>query len=339
MQIKREHRQTAVGSIELITLLSHHLKIVLTSYGAGWYQAEMDDHELLVGPQDLDDYLQSTSYYGKTIGRVSGRLVVPFYEIDGIKYPVKPVGSEKTNLHGGKVGFSFRNFEIVEERVHADSVSVTMKYVSKDNEEDFPGELTLFVKYTLNDKDELRIDYDAKSNRDTLCNITCHPYFNFQKEKKNIFKHELTVKANDYLNIDEDYMIQSKDSVEHTPFDLRKPAVLGERIKAMGTTPFQGFDHTWIFSQKENQVTLYDPESNIGMQVDSSYPAMVIYTHNIPSAKVLEQTGNLGIHSSVALECQFEPGGIHHHFLNHAILRKNEHYQHHITYRFFRKER
>ncbi len=337
MQIKREHKQTSVGNIELITLINQDLKAVITSYGAGLYQIEMDEHALLVGPQNLDDYLTSTSYYGKTIGRVSGRLVVPFYEIDGIMYPVQPVGSEKTNLHGGKVGFSFRNFEIVDERVQSDTVSITMKYVSQDQEEDFPGELTLFVTYTLNNQNQLRIDYDAKSNQDTLCNITCHPYFNFQKEKKTINKHELMVKASTYLNIDEDYMIQSKDRVDNTPFDLRNSAVLGDCIKQMSDTPFQGFDHTWIFDEDKNQVTLYDPESHIGMLVDSSYPAIVIYTHNIPSAKVLEQTGNLGIHSSVALECQFEPGGIHHGFLNSAILRKNEHYQHHITYSFFKK--
>ncbi len=337
MEIKREHRITTVGSIEFITLISQDLKVELTSYGAAIYQIYIDEHEMLVGPKDLDDFLKSTSYYGKTIGRVSGRLVVPSYEIDGITYPVKAVGSKKTNLHGGKIGFSFKNFEIVEEKINQSTVSVTMKYTSCDQEENFPGELTLFVTYTLNDHMKLRIDYDAKSDRDTLCNVTCHPYFNFQKHKTNIFNHELSVQASHYLNIDSEYLIQSKDSVKNTPFDLRKAVNLKESIQKMSNTSFEGFDHTWIFDQKQNQVTLFDPESNIGLTIDSSYPSIVIYTHNIPSAKKLEQLGNLGIHSSIALECQFEPGGIHHKYLNSAILRKNEHYQHHITYDFFRK--
>lgn len=338
MEIKRENRLTSVGSIEWITLKSNDLTVELSSYGAGIFQIYLDGHELLVGPRNLDDYLTSTSYYGKTIGRVSGRLVVPSYEIDGTKYLVKPVGSKKTNLHGGKAGFSFKHFEITEEKVSANEVSVTMKYISRDQEEDFPGELTLFVTYTLNDQMELKIDYFAETTKDTLCNITCHPYFNFQKNKSTISGHELSIQASHYLNIDADYLIQSKDIVDKTPFDLKEAKNLGECINSLSQTSFEGYDHTWIFNQKQDQITLFDPESKLGLTVDSSYPSAVIYTHNIPSAKVLEQFGNLGIHSSIAIECQYEPGGIHHTYLNSAILRKDEHYHHYISYAFFRKD-
>ncbi|MBU1141139.1 MAG: hypothetical protein KKG64_01305 [Firmicutes bacterium] len=338
MEIVRKHILTSVGEIEFITLKSKDMQVELTSFGAAIYQIYLDQHEMLVGPKDMNTFLESKSYYGKTIGRVSGRLVVPSYQIAGKTYRVAPVGAKKTNLHGGKVGFSFKNFEITDEKVRQDAVSVTMKYVSQNLEEDFPGELTLWVTYTLNDLLELKIDYDAKSDQDTLCNITCHPYFNFQKHKTNIFKHELSVQASQYLNINEDYLILSKDSVENKPFDMRKKIILGERIQQVLKTSFYGFDHTWIFDQNKNQVDLYDPKSNLGLKVDSSYPCIVIYTHNLPAPTQLEQVSHNGIHSSIALECQFEPGGIHHEYLNSAILKKDEKYKQYISYKFYRKE-
>lgn len=338
MKIIRKTALTEVGEIELITLKSEKMCVELTSYGAAIYQIHFEQHEMLLSPKDLNQFLKSTAYYGKTVGRVSGRLVVPSYRINNVDYIVEPVGSKKTNLHGGKVGFSFKNFDIVNEEITPSSVSVTMKYFSRDGEENFPGNLTLLVTYTLNSYNELKIDYDALSESDTLCNITCHPYFNFQKNKTKINNHLLTVKADQYLNIDLDYLLISVDDVIHTPYDFRKQASLGTRINQVMDTPFKGFDHCWIFSQQENQVDLYDSESKLGMSIDTSYPSIVMYTHNIPELIQLEQVSDDAIHSSIALECQFEPGGIHHPALNSAILRKNEPYKHHISYQFYRKD-
>lgn len=338
MKIVRKTINTEVGEIELITLKSEKMCVELTSYGAAIYQIFFEQHEMLLSPKDLNQFLISTAYYGKTVGRVSGRLVVPSYRIDDVDYIVEPVGSKKTNLHGGKIGFSFKNFDIVNEEITPSSVSVTMEYFSRDGEENFPGNLTLLVTYTLNSYNELKIDYDALSESDTLCNITCHPYFNFQKNKTKISNHLLRVKADQYLNIDSDYLLISVDDVTDTPYDFRKQASLGTRINQVMDTPFKGFDHCWIFSQQENQVDLYDSESKLGMSIDTSYPSIVMYTHNIPELIQLEQVSDDAIHSSIALECQFEPGGIHHPALNSAILRKNEPYKHYISYQFYRKD-
>lgn len=338
MKLIRKQVQSEVGAIELITLESEKMSVDLTSYGAAIYQILFEDHEMLLSPVDLNQFLKSTAYYGKTVGRVSGRLVVPSYQIDEKSYIVEPVGAKKTNLHGGKVGFSFKNFDIINEEVTPQAVSVTMRYMSLDGEENFPGHLTLHVTYTLNNQNELRIDYDALSDKDTLCNITCHPYFNFQKKKTKIFNHVLSVQANQYLNIDSDYLFISKDDVTGTPYDFRKQSNLGKRIQQVINTPFRGFDHCWILNQSEKQVDLFDAESKLGMTIDTSYPSIVMYTHNIPETIQLEQITDDAIHSSIALECQYEPGGIHHSSLNSAILRKNEPYKHHISYQFYRKD-
>ncbi|MBU1094767.1 MAG: galactose mutarotase [Firmicutes bacterium] len=338
MKIIREHKITEVGEIEFITLKSEKVCVELTSYGAAIYQIYFNEHEMLLSPQDLNTFLKSSAYYGKTVGRVSGRLAVPSYQIDEKSYIVEPVGAPKTNIHGGKIGFSFKNFEITNEQITSSAVSVTMKYFSKNGEENFPGNLTLFVTYTLNNQNELRMDYDAQADADTLCNITCHPYFNFQKDKTKINKHMLTVQADHYLNIDADYLILAKAEVKNTPYDFREQANLGERIAQVLDTPFEGFDHCWVFNHKANQVDLYNPESKLGMKVDTNYPSIVMYTHNIPELVQLEQVSDDAIHSSIALECQYEPGGIHHDYLNSAILRKNEVYKHYISYQFYRKD-
>jgi len=338
MKVIREQVLTDVGTIELVTLKSRDLCVELTSYGAGIYKIHMDNRDLLVGPKDLNTFLTSTGYYGKTIGRVSGRLVVPSYQIDDQTYKVEPVGAEKTNLDGGKVGFSFKNFEIIDEKITGEACSVTMKYISVDGEENFPGQLTLIATFTLNDHNELRIDYEAISNQDTLCNITCHPYFNFQKEKTNINNHELQMHTSHYLNIDQDYILKSKDSVVNTPYDFNQKANLGQKIKEVQDTVFEGFDHCWIFDKDSDQIDLFDTESKIGMKIDTSYPSIVMYTHNIPAPTQLEQFNYNAVHSSIALECQFETGGIHHKNLNQAILRKNKPYHQHISYKFYRKD-
>ncbi len=338
MKVVRKQVETNVGVIEMITLKSHDLCVELTSYGAAMYQIHFDNHDLLVGPKDLNTFLTSKGYYGKTIGRVSGRLVAPSYQIDGKSYKVVPVIGTKTSLHGGKVGFSFKNFEVIGEKITYEACSVSMKYVSADGEEDFPGELSLLVTYTLNDHKELKIEYDAVSNQDTLCNITCHPYFNFQKNKTNIENHLLQMKASHYLNVNQDYILNSKDEVANTPFDFNKLENLGMQTKKVLNTPFVGFDHCWIFNEKQDQVDLYDPESKIGMKIDTSYPSIVMYTHCKPAPTQLEQFDHNGVYSSIALECQFEPGGIHNKHLNQAILRKDEPYHQHISYTFYRKD-
>ncbi|PKK97128.1 MAG: hypothetical protein CVV58_02830 [Tenericutes bacterium HGW-Tenericutes-3] len=338
MKIERKQVLTDVGTVEWVTMQNQDLLVEITSYGAAIYQIEMANRDLLVGPKDINTFLTSKGYYGKTIGRVSGRLVVPSYQIDDQTYKVAPVGAEKTNLHGGVEGFSYKNFEIIDEKVTKQASSVSMKYISADGEEDFPGELTLIVTYTLNIDNELRIDYEAISNQDTLCNITCHPYFNFQEKKTNINNHMLMIKADHYLNIDRDYILNSKDKVKDTPYDFNELSNLGHKISQVLDTPFVGFDHCWLFNQKQNQVELFDSESKIGMRIDTSYPSIVMYTHNLPSPEPLEQFNYDGIHSSIALECQFETGGIHHKHLNQAILRKHKPYHEYITYQFFKKD-
>lgn len=338
MDLKIEQKSSIVGQIDMITLQHKEMTVKLTSYGAAIYEIKAFNELVTVGPKDLNAFLTSTHYYGKTIGRTSGRLVVPSYQIGNQSYPVKPFNAPKTQLHGGKTGFAFRNFEILETKVLDRSASVTFKYVSKDQEEDFPGELTLLVTYVLKDDNTLAIYHEATSTKDTLCNITNHVYINLEHKKSSIMNHQLLISSSAYLDIDSEFMIKGKHTINQTPFDFRKMHRLGDGIQEMQQTSFRGFDHTWLFDHDDLKVELFDPSSKISLRLYTDYPAVVIYTHNLPSPNRLETFNHDGRNSGLTLECQYEPGGIHHAFLNSAILRQNDIYKHQIIFVFEQKD-
>ncbi len=324
-------------NIKKITLENDCSKVILLSYGAGVYQYVFDNQDLIIVPKTIEDYMDDLTYFGKTMGRTSGRLVVPSYSINGKSYEVKPFRSDYTSLHGGEHGFSTKNFELVNCNEHL----ATFRYVSKDLEEGYPGELTLDVTYELKEDGTLDIKHHATTTKDTLCNITSHVYFNLNQDKETIDEHMLQINASFYLDIDENYLLKQKKSVEKTPFDFRELSMFKKHIDAMKTTSFYGFDHTWIFDDsKDNEpnAIAYDHVNNIGIKAYTSYPAVVLYTSNNPAGIPLQGPfkGD-AIHSSFTLECQFEPGGIHHDHLNKAILKKGETYQHFIKYEPFRK--
>jgi aldose 1-epimerase len=183
----------------------------------------------------------------------------------------------------------------------------------------------------------LKVLFEARSDHDTLCNLTNHTYFNLSTTRTNILDHEVVIHADYYLDIDENNIIKSKKAVANTPFDFNKKAYLGDRIKEMKQTPFMGFDHTWIFKDQPTKMEIDEESSPVKLYVETDYPAVVMYTHNHPAPSKLEQFKHDGTHSSFTLECQYEPGGIHYPDLNSAILRKNQLYKHYILYQFVEK--
>lgn len=329
---------TSVGQVDLVTLSSKDMVVVLTTYGAAIYQIKVLGQTVSVAPSDLDDFLRSPFYYGKSVGRTAGRLVLPSYHIDDVSYPIKSYRGERVSLHGGINGFSFQHFLIKEIKKSENEASVSFFYHSKDREADYPGDLDVVITYTLSKDLKLNVTFEATSNQDTLCNLTNHTYFNLAKKESPIHEHQVQIQASHYLNIDDDNVILSKEEVTHTPFDFRKKKHLGTALKAMEKTSFLGFDHTWLFDSKQSWIDIDEPTSKVKLRVTTSYPAVVIYTHNHLSPSKLRRMEHGDIHSSFTLECQYEPGGIHHPYLNQAILRKHQKYHEFITFHFIKKQ-
>lgn len=332
--------KTNKGLLDVVTLKNEKATVTLISNGAGIFRYQYLGKDLVIKPETIDDYNDDLAYYGKTIGRTSGRLVVPSFKIDEKEYKIKSNQSQFTQLHGGENGFSTKVFSLHGIKKTETEVSVTFRYISKDLEEGFPGELTLDVTYLLHEEGYLLITYNAVTTKDTLCNITSHGYFNLNQKQGTIDNHEMELRADYYLDIDEHLLIKSKKPVENTVFDFRVNKAFKKSLAIMEKTSFKGFDHTFIFSDSKDplKAIIYEPEAKIGLNVYTSYPAIVIYTHNFPpETKLGAPFTKDAYHSSFTLECQYEPGGIHHSYLNSAILRKGEVYQHYIKYEPFKK--
>ncbi|MCD4826214.1 MAG: hypothetical protein K8Q99_00370 [Acholeplasmataceae bacterium] len=339
-EITVEKINTHKGLLDVVSLKNENAEVVIVSLGAGIYSYQYKTHDIVIVPKSIEDYSKDTAYYGKTIGRTSGRLVMPSFKIDDQNYPIKAYNSKLTQLHGGATGFSKRNFSLIHLDKQEHFSKITLRYISKDLEEGFPGELILDVSYQLNIDGSLLIEHEAISSKDTLCNITNHAYFNFNQENPTINEYEITLKASNYLDIDENNIIKKKCSVKDSAFDFRETTLFKDAIYKMKDTSFEGFDHTWLFDSNSNDLkaTVFDPKTKIGLNLYTSYPAVVIYTHNVPSGIDLKGPFDSNAkHSSFTLECQFEPGGIHHKDLNQAILRKDEKYHHTITFEPFIK--
>lgn len=316
---------------KFIELENNHLKVVLSTFGAGIYQIYLKTDTLipvLVTPSSPDDFIKNTNYYGVTIGRTSGRLFGPSYSMDKKTFPVTCNPNNPFMLHGGALGFWAQPFEVFTQ----ESSVLVLKHISPPTTT-FAGVLDIEVKYTLLDK-TVRIEYKAHTTEDTLCNITNHAYFNLNLKNGTILDHILHLNSSKYIKLDEEYRFVSIDSVFDTPFDYKTPKRLGNGVLALKNTAQKGLDHCFIKDDSTFIGSLYEPLTNRRLSVFSDYPSVVIYTHNFQSKKPLNTLIDGGIYSSITFECQFEPDGIHHPGLNTAQLRKNEIYQHYIDFQF-----
>lgn len=325
--------QTSVGEISKTTMQRGQLEVVFLSYGASIYSIKYKGREVTVRPDDLDAFLTAQFFYGKTCGRTGGRLIMPSYQIGDNIYPVKPFRGETTKLHGGALGFSYRHFELISTKDTDQLSQIVYKIVSPDGEEDYPGELTLFVTYSVDQYDHLLIAYEAKSTKDTLCSITNHVYINLDGEGT-IQKHYLQIDASQYVDLNENLTPKKKVSIERTPFDLRKLTQIEGRLKSLQDTPIGGYDHTWVFDHPIGKAVIKDSKKEFSLKISTSYPAIVVFTHNVVSPDLLPKRYGNGVQSALTIECEYEPGGIHYPDMNSAILRHDETYRHWIDLHF-----
>lgn len=332
LEIKKNIK-TLIGDITIITVKRGLLDVQLLNYGAAIYKIDFDGKPMTFQPDALHDFLTAEFYYGKTIGRTAGRLIAPHYQIDDKQFDVKPFRGKETKLHGGAKGFSNRFFDFVNAIESDNHTEVLFQLMSPDGDEDYPGAMKLTVTYRIDDQGAIKIIYDAISDEDTLCNITNHTYFNLDGRDL-VDDHYIAIDASNYIAVTEDIIPIGKKSVLNTPFDLRKITQLKKPLNQLAATPIGGFDHAWLFDKSLGEVTVQNASKTYQLNVQTSYPSVVIFSSNIPSPDIPNHYYNKGIRKSFTLECQYEPSGIHYKGFNHAILRKNQPYHHFITYQF-----
>jgi aldose 1-epimerase len=270
---------------------------------------KMDD--VVLGYDSLQGYVDGTSYFGAIVGRYGNRIGKGKFQLDGKQYQLT-INDGENHLHGGKTGF---NKVLWQPKLLGPS-SLELQYVSKDGEEGYPGTVTLKVTYILTDKNELRINYEGKTDQPTILNPTQHSYFNLSGSFTNtILGHVLTIEADRFTPVDKGLITTGQlAEVANTPLDFRTPIAIGARIN----DPYEqmafgkGYDHNWVLrgsaGQVRKAVELYEPKSGRLLMMYTDQPGVQFYSGNFLDGTAHGKNGVAYQHrTGLCLEAQAFP--------------------------------
>lgn len=324
------------NGIDLLMMKNDQLEIVVSNFGCTIIKVLMKDKfgnvdDVVLGYDDFTSYQTLDAYLGALVGRVANRIKKGHFVLNGEDYHLV-INNGPNHLHGGIKGFSYQVFDYEIK----DDQTIEFHYLSKDGEENYPGNLDFKAIYTL-EEDTLHVHYLASTDKDTLINITNHSYFNLSGKKENVYQHFLQVKASQHACIDQDGLPSGEfRDVEGTPFDFREGALIGERVVQDDEQLLlgKGFDHPFIFDVKENQVVLTHEQSGRRLTVSTTLPGAQIYTANYLDGRL----GKYGQHyyerDAVCIETQNLPDAIHIEKNPTTILKKGETYDEMTSYKF-----
>ncbi len=318
---------------------------ILTMGGiiANLYMPDRDGKlaDVIFGFDSVDDYLNGGGYQGALIGRYGNRIGSGRFTLNGVTYQLALNDNGKNHLHGGNVGFNRKLWDAVPFET-SDSCGLILTLTSPDGEENYPGKLDVKVTYTLTDKNELKIHYEAESDADTIVNLTNHSYFNLGGYSSgNILDHTLWVDADSITEINGDLIATGKAyPVGGTPFDFRKPEKIGARIEVDDPQiKFGGgYDHNFNLNKGSafaKAAELYDEKSGRVMSVYTDQPGVQIYTSNMMNGDVKFKGGLSQIpRSAICLETQHAPDSPNHPEFPTTTLRAGEKYDTTTVYAF-----
>ena len=295
--------------------------------------------DVVLGFDTLDEYVTDTPYFGAITGRYANRIAGGKFEIDGVQYEL-PVNNGPNSLHGGVKGFD----KVVWEGSQTEAGDgVVLTYTSADGEEGYPGTLAAEVTYTWTDANELRIDYEAQTDKATVVNLTNHSYFNLADAGASpTLGHLMMINADRYTPIDETLIPAGELApLDGTPLDFREPTSIGARIgeesEQLGFG--SGYDHNYVLNRDAPGLSLAArvTEARTGrvMEVLTEEPGVQFYSGNFLDG---HHVGKGGVayerHSGFCLETQHYPDSPNHPDFPSTILRPGEVYSTSTVYRF-----
>ena len=339
MAIRKEpFGATADGrTVEKITLRRGALAAEIITYGAAlralWVPgADKKPVDVVLGYDGIAGYEENGCYLGAVIGRYGNRIAGAKCTLDGRMLELVPNEGTK-QLHGGPNGFDRQVFQTVD----GDEDFVTFSYVSPDGEGGFPGNLTLWVTYTLTDT-ALRLRYEAACDQATYCNITNHSYFNLNGGG-DVMGHRLWLASHQFTPVDgESIPIAFSAPVAGTPFDFTAEKALGRDVEA-GDQQLKnvgGYDHSFVLdpAQGLRLAARLTGEKGVAMECWTQAPAVQLYTGNFLETS----TGKGGMpyrpRQAVCLETQYTPDSPNHPEWGDIVLRPGQRYDMTTEYRF-----
>jgi aldose 1-epimerase len=331
--------------ISAYILKNKNLEVTISTYGARIAKALFHGVSVIAGFDSLDGHLADGDYHGSTVGRYANRISDGKFVLNGKQYTLACNEEARgEHLHGGKIGFSSRIWEVKEVLDRESASSITLSLFSPDGEEGYPGNLQVTVTFTVAD-DAISIDYQAKTDADTIINLTNHSYFNLSGVGNTILDHHLKMACDHFVPVNERLIpFGELADVTGTPFDFRQEKTIGDDIEAENEqiAIAGGYDHCFVRGKGENTqqpewiATLSSPLTHISMDILTTEGGIQMYTGNFMTAPnpffgTIPQRKN----EAVALECNKIPDSPNQLNFPSPVLKKGETYLQTTVYRFY----
>ncbi len=323
------------------------MEVKITNYGGTVESVKVKDRkgkfdDVVLGFSNVEGYTAkiNTAYFGALIGRYGNRIARGTFSLDGKTYHI-PTNDGPNMLHGGTVGFNKRIWEAKDVST-ADEPALELHYLSPDGEQGFPGNLDVTVRYSLDNKNGLHIDYYAKTDKDTVLNLTNHSYFNLRGAgSATVLTHRVSIDADRFTPINSTLIPTGKlESVAGTPFDFRKPMDVGARIGARSEQLrlAKGYDHNFVLNHPGDlnkvAVRVTEPTSGRVLEVFTTQPGVQFYSGNFLEGNMRGIGGVYRHRSALCLEAQHFPDSPNHPNFPTTVLHPGEEFHQTTIYRF-----
>ncbi len=326
---------------EVITLANANgVSATFMDIGATWLSCvlplESKAKEVLIGVSSMDDFYRQTAYIGTTVGRYANRIANGQFSLNNNVVQLKTNQAGNT-LHGGPDGFDQRRWRVA----HKTFNEVVFELRSEDGDQGFPGNLSVITRYLLNESNEVRIEYTATCDAETVVGLTNHAYFNLSDDEQ-VLQHQVQIAADLYLPINETGIpLGDLAPVDNSHFDFRrlKPLAKGF-LQDEQQRSAKGFDHAFLLDPNRDIhkacVVARSPDNTIALHVATSQPAIQLYTGNWLGENPKREGGKYVDYAAFALESEMLPNSPNHPEWPQpsCILSPGETYHHFTSYRF-----
>ena len=315
----------------------------ITNYGARVVSLWVPDNngnfdDIVLGFDNIDDYINAKEkYFGATIGRYGNRIKEGKFIINDKEYSLEK-NNGLNHLHGGNMGFG----DVVWNAKQIDNQTLELNYFSKNMEEGYPGNLNVKIIYHLNNNDELKIEYFAKTDESTHVNLTHHSFFNLLGAgNETINEHLLYINANSFTPVDETLIPTGNiELVANTPFDFSVPTTIGKRINQDNNqlNYGKGYDHNYVLNNSQSEkiiaAKVFEKESGRTLEVYTNEPGMQFYGGNFLSGTIGKHDKSYKKRAAFCLETQHFPNSPNQDNFPSTLLKPNEEYYSICIYKF-----
>jgi aldose 1-epimerase len=346
--IKKQPFGTTEGkTMDLYTLTNRSgAEVTITNYGGSIVSIKVPDRkgkfdDIVLGYEDLEGYVTDKAYLGALVGRYGNRIAQGKFLLNGTTYTLARNNGENT-LHGGIKGFNKALWQ-AKEMSSDEGSALELSYLSKDGEEGFPGNLSVTVVYTWTDRNELKIEYNATTDKETVVNLTNHAYFNLAGAGNgDILRHEVMLRAGRFTPVDATLIPTGElRSVQGTPLDFLTSAAIGARINDddQQLKYGRGYDHNWVLNSGGSELPTLaakaaEPQTGRTLEVWTTEPGIQFYTGNFLDGIRGKGGKSYARRTAFCLETQHFPDSPNHPSFPSTVLKPGQRFHSVTIYKF-----